>query len=133
MIGRKWQPTPVFLPRESQGQGSLVGCRLWGLTESDMTEATWQQQQQQQDRGTAFLGGAAVKNLPASAGDMGLIPGLGRSPGEGHGYPPQYSCLENPHGQRNLVGYNPGGHKESVMTERLSIAQHKEQDRKSVV
>ena len=37
---RKWQPTPVFLPRESQGQGSLVGCRLWGLRESDMTEAT---------------------------------------------------------------------------------------------
>ena len=34
---RKWQPTPVFLPGESQGWGSLVGCRLWGLTESDMT------------------------------------------------------------------------------------------------
>ena len=37
---RKWQPTPVFLPGESQGQGSLVGCRLWGRTESDTTEAT---------------------------------------------------------------------------------------------
>ena len=36
----KWQPTPVFLPGESQGRGSLVGCRLWGLTESDTTEAT---------------------------------------------------------------------------------------------
>ena len=35
---RKWQPTPVSLPGESQGQGSLVGCRLWGCTESDMTE-----------------------------------------------------------------------------------------------
>ena len=44
---RKWQPTPVFLPGESQGLGSLVGCCLWGRTESDMTEATWQQQQQQ--------------------------------------------------------------------------------------
>ena len=42
---RKWQPTPVFLPIESQGQGSLVGCRLWGRTESDTTEATQQQQQ----------------------------------------------------------------------------------------
>ena len=41
---RKWQPTPVFLPGESQGRGSLVGCRLWGHTESDTTEATWQQQ-----------------------------------------------------------------------------------------
>ena len=37
---RKWQPTPVFLPRESQGRGSLVGCRLWGHTESDTTEVT---------------------------------------------------------------------------------------------
>ena len=37
---RKWQPTPVFLPGESQGQGSLVGCRLWGHTDSDMTEVT---------------------------------------------------------------------------------------------
>ena len=40
---RKWQPTPVFLPGESQGQGSLVGCRLWGRTELDTTEVTWQQ------------------------------------------------------------------------------------------
>ena len=38
---RKWQPTPVFLPGESQGLGSLVGCRLWGRTESDTTEVTW--------------------------------------------------------------------------------------------
>ena len=37
---RKWQPTPVFLPGESQGQRSLVGCRLWGSTESDTVEAT---------------------------------------------------------------------------------------------
>ena len=37
---RKWQPTPVFLPGESQGQGSLVGRHLWGLTELDTTEAT---------------------------------------------------------------------------------------------
>ena len=37
---RKWQPTPVFLPRESQGQGSLVGCHRWGCTESDTTEVT---------------------------------------------------------------------------------------------
>jgi len=37
---RKWQPTPVFLPGESQGRGSLVGCHLWGRTELDTTEAT---------------------------------------------------------------------------------------------
>ena len=37
---RQWQPTPVFLPGESQGRGSLVSCRLWGRTESDTTEVT---------------------------------------------------------------------------------------------
>ena len=42
---RKWQPTPMFLPGESQGRGSLVGGRLWGRTELDTTEATYQQQQ----------------------------------------------------------------------------------------
>ena len=43
-----------------------------------------------------FPGGSAVKNLPANAGDVGLIPGLGRSSGEENGNPLQYSCLENP-------------------------------------
>ena len=43
---RKWQPTPAFLPGESQGRGSLVGCHLWGHTELVTTEATQQQQQQ---------------------------------------------------------------------------------------
>ena len=42
---RQWHPTPVLLPGKSQGWRSLVGCRLWGRTESDTTEATWQQQQ----------------------------------------------------------------------------------------
>ena len=61
-----------------------------------------------------------VKNLFAIAGDLrdtGSIPGSGRSPGGGHGYPVQYSCLENSHGQGNLVGYSPRGCKESDMTE----------------
>ena len=43
-----------------------------------------------------FPGGLVVKNLPANAGDMGSIPGSGRSPGEGNGNPLPYSCLENP-------------------------------------
>ena len=50
-----------------------------------------------------------VKNPFASTGDLSLIPGLGRSPGGEHGNPLQYSCLENPHGQRSLVGYSPWG------------------------
>ena len=53
-------------------------------------------------------------------GDLGSIPGLGRSPGEGNGYPLQYFCLEKPHGQMSLVGYSPWGLKESDMTEKLS-------------
>ena len=46
-----------------------------------------------------------------------MTPGLERSPGEGHGNPLQYSCLENPHGQRSLLGYRPWGLKESDTTE----------------
>ena len=48
------------------------------------------------------------------------IPGLGRSPGGGHGNPLQYSCLDSPHGQRSLAGYSPWGHKQSDMTEQLN-------------
>ena len=44
-------------------------------------------------------------------GDLGSIPGLGKSPGGGHGNPLQYSCLENPHGQKSLAGYSPWGHR----------------------
>ena len=58
-----------------------------------------------------------VKNLLANVRDSVSIPGLGRSPGGGNGNPLQYSCLENPHGQRGLVGYSPWGLKESYMTE----------------
>ena len=51
------------------------------------------------------------------AGDPGSIPGSRRSPGEGNGNPLQYSCLENPQGQRSLVGYSPWDHNESDTTE----------------
>ena len=60
-----------------------------------------------------------VKNLSANAEDAedaGLTPGSGRSPGGGHGSPPQYSCLENPM-DRGDGGYSPWGLKESGMTE----------------
>ena len=52
---RKWQSAPVFLPGESQGRGSLVGCCLWDCTESDKTEATWQQRQQGEEIITSQL------------------------------------------------------------------------------
>ena len=53
-------------------------------------------------------------------GDLDLIPGLGRSPGGGHGNTLQFSFLENPHGQRSLVGYSPWGRRELYTTEQLS-------------
>ena len=67
-----------------------------------------------------FPGGSDGKESSCNVGDLGLIPGWGKSPGEGHGNPLQYSCLENPHGQRSLAGYNLWGRKESDTTERLS-------------
>ena len=55
-----------------------------------------------------FPGGSDSKESTCSVGHVGSIPGLGRSPGGGHGNPLEYSCLENLHGQRSLVGYSPG-------------------------
>ena len=60
------------------------------------------------------------KESASNVGDLSWIPGLGWSPGGGLGNPLQYSCLENPHGQRSLVVYSPWGRKESDTTERLS-------------
>ena len=58
-----------------------------------------------------FPGGLGGKESSCNAGDLGSIPGLGGSPGGGHGNPLQYSYLENPHGQRSLEGYSPWGHR----------------------
>ena len=70
-----------------------------------------------------FPGGSAGIESAHNVGDLGLIPGLGRSPRIGQGNPLQYSCLENPRGQRSLVGYNPWGHRELDTIEQLSTAQ----------
>ena len=61
-----------------------------------------------------------VKTLPVMWETCVQSLGVGRSPGGQHGNPLQYSCLENPHRQKSLVGYSPCGHKESDTTERLS-------------
>ena len=58
----------------------------------------------------------------SNAGDPALIPGLGRSPGEGNDNTLHYSCLENAMGQRNLAGYSLWGGKESDMTEQISVS-----------
>ena len=60
-----------------------------------------------------FPGDSDDKESTCNAGDLSSIPGLGRSPGEGNDNPPQYSCLENTHGQRSLAGCSPWDHKES--------------------
>ena len=62
-----------------------------------------------------FPGGSDSKESACNVAHLGSIPESGRSPGGGHGNPLQYSCLENPHGQRSLVGYSPWGHKEPDM------------------
>ena len=70
---------------------------------------------------TELSNGSAGKETPCNAGvtgDTRSIPGSGRSPGEGNGYPLQYTCLENPCGKRTLVSYSPGGCKE------LNTAEH---------
>ena len=67
----------------------------------------------------AAAAAAAAKNPPANAGDIrdvGSIPGSGRSPGGGRGNPLQHSCLDNPYGQKSLVGYSPWDRKELEMT-----------------
>ena len=67
-----------------------------------------------------FPCGSDSKESTCNAGDLSLIPGSGSFLGEGIGYPLQYACPENPHGQRSLVGYNPWGLKESDTAEQLS-------------
>ena len=71
-----------------------------------------------------FPGGSDGKESAYSVEDLSLVPGLGRSPGGGHGNLLQYSCLESLHEQRSLKGYSPWGCNESDMTELLSTAQH---------
>ena len=73
----------MFLPGESQRRGSLMGCHLWGRTESDTTEATCSSSSSSNSDGKAHA---------CNAGDPGLTPGSGRPHGERNGYPLQYSC-----------------------------------------
>ena len=67
-------------------------------------------------------GGSDGKESACSAGDPGLIPGSGRSPGEGNGYPTPVFLPGEFHGQRSLVGYSPWGCEESDMTELLTLS-----------
>ena len=68
-----------------------------------------------------FPDGSDSQESACNMGDLGSIPGWGRSPGGRHGNPFQHSCLENPHGQSSLAGYSPWGLKEADMTKQLRI------------
>ena len=70
-----------------------------------------------------FPGDSDGKESTCNVGELDSIHGLGRSPVGGHGSPLQYSCLENPHGQRSLASCSPWDHKELDMIERLNSAQ----------
>ena len=99
-----WQPTPVFLPGESQGRGSLVGCRLWGHTVGhDWSDLAAVPHKYTRYPIPALLGASQValviKNSPANAGDTrdtSAISESWRSPGGGHGNSLHCSCGENP-------------------------------------
>ena len=78
-------------------------------------------------------GGSDGKESACNAEDLSLISGLGRSSGEGHGNPLQYSCLENPHGQRGLLVYRPWGLKESDTTEQLTLSLSSHRDSATLV
>ena len=70
----------------------------------------------------ASLVAQMVKSVPAIAGDPGSIPGLGRPPGEGNGYPTPVFLPGESHGQRSLAGYSLWGHKELNTTEQLTLS-----------
>ena len=140
-------PTSVFWPRKFYGQRSLAGYSPCGFKESDTTEwlsldltsnlltlirailaKGWEQKPDSLWSSKRMLwgyfpGGSDGKESAWHAGDLGSIPRLGRSSGEGNGYPIKYSCLENPMDRGTyspivpIVGYSAWGHKESDMTE----------------
>ena len=82
-------------------------------------EGLWILEGMNKDRLPRPSGRSDSKASDYNVGDLGSIPGLGRSPEEGNGNPFQYSCLEKSHRRRSLVGYNPWGRKELDTTEQL--------------
>ena len=110
---RKWQPTPVFLPLESQGWQSPLGFGLWGRTGSDTTEATSQQPQ-------GFPGGASGEEPACQCRGRkghGFHPWVGKIPWRRAQQPTLVLLSGESHGHRSLAGCSPWGHKESDRTE----------------
>ena len=127
---RQAEERESFLQWKGKGKGRLHIWPDWRL----LAWRRWRQEDEQQGflcdwlrehtwlyliGPKGFPGGSEVKASACNIGDLGSIPGSGRSPGEGNGNPLQYSCLENPMDKRNLVDYSPWDRKESDTTERL--------------
>ena len=90
----------------------MYGCECWTVRKAESLqrfsrEILWRRDRLPTPIFLGFLGDSDSKESTCNAGDLGSVPGLGRSTGGGHGNPLQYSCLENTQGQRGLVGYRP--------------------------
>ena len=145
------QPTRLPRPWDSPGKNTGVGCHFLLQCMKVKSESEVTQSCPTRDPMDCSLPGSSVhgtfqarvlewvtisssslplrlpswlnsKQSTCSVGDLGSIPVSGRSLGGGHSNPLQYSCLENPHGQRSLAGYSPWGCKELDTTEGLSTA-----------
>ena len=110
MHWRKWQSTPVFLPGESQGRGSLMGCPS---VAQSWTQLKWLSSS---IMSMGFPVGWQGNESACKSGNLGLI-WVRKIPWRRACNPLQYPCLENPQGQRSLVGYRPQGQKELDMTD----------------
>ena len=117
---RKCLVTASLIAQLVKNLPAMQETPVWFLSWDDLLEKGWIPTPVFLD----FPSGSDGKESACRAGDLGSIPRLGRFPGGGHGNPLQYSCLENPHGQRSLqTTYSPWGRKELDTTERLSTAQ----------
>ena len=114
----------IQLPDQGSSSGPLHGvCRV---LDTGLPGKSLSSYQQLLVEFKCFPRGSDSKESACNAGDLGSTPGLGRAPGGRHDNPLFNSCLENPHGQRSLVGYSPSGCKESDMTEQLSTVEFKQ-------
>ena len=113
----KLRPHPRPITSQSLGMDANLLLLVFCASSSSLLLLLFEVSTGHYDR---LPGGSVGKEAACNEGDIGdtgLIPGSVRSSGGGHSNPPQYSCLENPQGQRSLVGYSPWGHKESDTTE----------------
>ena len=96
---------------ENPRDGGAWWAAVYGVTQSKTRLKRLSSSSSSKPFILGFPSGSDGEESTCNVGDLGSIPGLGRLPGEGKGYPLQYSGLENPHGQRSLAGYSSWGHR----------------------